>query len=121
MPNSTNKLPIVDWTQQAEQEKAAATEFYHELLSMLAKQFPELQSRIKTSVQKNDLEELESVLHRLHGACAYCGLPRLRETVAEASRTTKATGKISQPLISNIDKEIVAVIKELNKKGIATE
>ena len=59
-----------------------------------------------------------AILHRIHGACAYCGLVRLRETVSDLTTRLKVMKKISPKEFSAVDKELALVIKELKKNGV---
>jgi len=56
-------------------------EVAEELLEKFVKHLPDSQQKINDAYQKQDLTELAHQVHRLHGACCYCGVPRLKEIV----------------------------------------
>lgn len=69
-----------------------------ELLSKLFIQLPTDYLTIQHLYEANQLIELEHQLHKLHGACHYCGVPRLRKAtqVLEHAVKTKQI-KLSEP------------------------
>ena len=52
-----------------------------ELMTLMIKSLPNELSQIKIAVEKNQLDLLKNLLHKLHGALCYCGLPRLKNAV----------------------------------------
>ncbi len=49
-----------------------------DMLSMLLASLPEERIKINLSAIDSDLSSMYEVIHKLHGACCYCGVPRLR-------------------------------------------
>jgi two-component system sensor histidine kinase BarA len=120
MQEHDNKAPIIDWAHQAKEETDDPIGLAKELLSMFVEQVPALQSAIKAAIKNKDRLALEEVLHRFQGACAYCGLARLRDTIAEVTNMLKedTKSKISLKLLEPIDKETTSAMKELKKIGV---
>ena len=50
-----------------------------EMLSMLIDSLDEEKSRIDEAMQNSNLEQLYNHVHRIHGACCYCGVPKLKQ------------------------------------------
>lgn len=53
-----------------------------DMLSMLVKSLASDKAQIESLYQEQHWAELESVVHRLHGGCCYCGVPQLRAASA---------------------------------------
>ena len=52
----------------------------NELLTMLKNELPEHIEKLKSAMNDNDLSLLKSHVHKLHGACSYCGVTKLRHS-----------------------------------------
>jgi len=50
-----------------------------DMLSMLLESLPKTQSDINTFLAEGNHKELQEVIHKLHGGCCYCGVPRLKK------------------------------------------
>ncbi|MEF8834451.1 MAG: response regulator, partial [Halofilum sp. (in: g-proteobacteria)] len=53
-----------------------------ELFGMLCRHLPVSRAELRSAHDRNDREALLSAAHRLKGAAAYCGVPRLRHDIA---------------------------------------
>jgi len=62
-----------------------ASEFLDKLLTRL----PEEKAKLEMLSETDDLGELEAVIHKLHGACHYCGVPALRQASRDAEHALK--------------------------------
>ena len=113
----SEQLPIIDWGQHA-QASTGTMDMSKELLMLFIQQLPELEERFQQAFAKQDKEELHAVMHRLQGACAYCGLPRLRSVIATVAQAHKQTAQLSQVQFEQISKEMAIVKEELTKHGI---
>ncbi len=113
----SEQLPIIDWKQHAQSVDASA-DMSKELLELFIQQLPEMQDKLQQAFARQDNEALEATLHRLQGACAYCGLPRLRQVVADAEREIKQAKQLSAQRFEQIMGEIIVVKDELGKHGI---
>lgn len=54
-----------------------------DMLSMLIDSLPETAATISSSFKKQNMDELEEVVHRLHGGASYCGVPKLKAASAK--------------------------------------
>lgn len=54
-----------------------------EMLEMLIAELPTDQAKIKKAYQNNNLHELREEVHKLHGACCYVGVPKLKSLARE--------------------------------------
>lgn len=82
-----------------------------ELLDELIVSLPFERTAINTAFAANELEALQASVHLLHGALQYCGLPRLKNTVARLE--TVARGDSEQAIrlaLSVFNSEVDAVL-----------
>lgn len=88
-----------------------------ELLGMLEKELPEFQANLKQAIGAKDNEQLRHNAHKLHGACCYTGVPRLKQ-LAEQLGSQIRSHKQDQlsTLVNQIDKEINEVLKAIKKR-----
>jgi len=56
-------------------------EVAEELLTKFMEHLPASHEKINQAFKENDFKALGDEVHRLHGACCYCGVPRLKEIV----------------------------------------
>lgn len=90
-----------------------------ELLSMFTKELPTFRDQINQAYQQEDQEKMTDLLHKLNGACCYCGVPKLKKIVDEFEFTLKQkSGMNISPYIDELNKEIekLMVILENHKK-----
>lgn len=80
--------------------------FLQKFLSSL----PDERAKIITLSEADDRESLEECIHKLHGACHYCGVPYLREAVRTAEHALKTFERDIDPLIETLISEISRVI-----------
>lgn len=116
-----NDLPIVDWG-QGNQLAENADELTKELLLMFLQHLPETQSGINQAFADKDAKSLDNQLHKLQGACVYCGLLRLKAAVVNLSKTLKSDSNNfpDQALLDQVNQEMDAIVAELKDKGIST-
>ncbi len=90
-----------------------------ELLGMLKKDLPQFQTGLAQALQKNDIEQLRHHSHKLHGACCYCGVPRLKQLVEQLEIQIKTHKQNQIPsLVKQIDQEIQNVLAALKQHKI---
>lgn len=78
-----------------------------ELFGLFLAELPEYKQKIIQAEMNNDKKDLLDSIHKLHGACCYIGVPRLRNLVAEAESVLKQkTDKISHENLAEILAEI---------------
>lgn len=82
-----NALPVIDWS-LALKQAANKEDLARELLDLLAKQLIEVTQELNTLLTSQQLDEAEKItqliyhVHKLHGSCAYSGVPRLKKICA---------------------------------------
>jgi two-component system, NarL family, sensor histidine kinase BarA len=72
----------IDWplcVQLASGKQALAADFLHKFIQELVKE----KQLIMSSIYDNDNKALQGLLHKLHGACCFCGVPLLKKCVRE--------------------------------------
>jgi len=71
----------VDWD-QALRLSANNAGLAKEMLMGLVESLKCAQAKINQGFAKKDLDQMREEVHRLHGACCYCGVPDLKSSVA---------------------------------------
>lgn len=107
MPTATvsrTTMPILDY-QESLQLAAGKSDLARDLLAMLVKGLPAERVLIEEHMSLGDNEALLGVVHRLHGATRYCGVPQLRECCLQAETLLKK-GKQSQIAVSQLIESI---------------
>ena len=88
-----------------------------DLLDMLEKELPSYQVGLKKEIQANNLEKLGQQVHKLHGACCYTGVPRLKQLTEQLESQIKSHKKDQLvSLVQQIDQEINAVLKAIKNR-----
>ena len=78
-----------------------------DMLSMLLSTLPEERKKIDESAVNSDLDTMYEAIHRLHGACCYCGVPRLRSATKVLDRQLR--DRDEHQLIENLSEFYDAV------------
>lgn len=68
----------LDWN-LALQQSANKPELALELLQMLLDFLPEVESRVQRLLSDGNDEKIIDLIHKLHGSCSYCGVPKLKK------------------------------------------
>jgi two-component system sensor histidine kinase BarA len=90
----------------------------HELLGMLLEQIDEDREKIFQAYNERDYDEMLRLVHKLHGAVAYCGVPRLRRAVTAMEIALKEEKDYQFPtLVKSLNFEIDTLIN-LDKEKI---
>ena len=100
-------LPILDY-REGLQLAAGKADLAQDMLAMLIKVLPGDRVLIEKHMSQGDDEALLDVVHRLHGATRYCGVPQLRECCLQAETLLKQ-GEKSQMAISQLIEAIEQV------------
>ncbi len=80
-----------------------------ELFDLFVAELPEFVEKILDAKETKNKKALLDVIHKLHGACCYIGVPRLKELVAEAEAMLKQ---------KNADfflQEVAEILQEIQK------
>ncbi|WP_028388021.1 two-component system sensor histidine kinase LetS [Legionella fairfieldensis] len=105
------KPTVIDWqlcVQKVSGNKLLAEEFLTRFIDELHKNRTEFLHLF----QDKDIKGLESAAHKLHGACCFCGVPRLQNHVICLEKLAKQVGNIEEletaftELIQSIDEVI---------------
>ena len=70
-----------------------------ELLEMLCDQLPKEIKLIKEAYERNDIEKLLSIFHKVRGGLGYCGVPRLQraiDTVYDRIKNVKFASEVEE-------------------------
>jgi two-component system sensor histidine kinase BarA len=98
----------VDWV-QALKLTANKEDLAKEMLKGLVESLYPAQLNINETYAQNDLKKMREEVHRLHGACCYCGVPALKTAIAKLE--TAIVNKDMQ----NINFLLVEANKEMNR------
>ena len=106
---------IIDWNlslKLAGNKKDLATD----LLSLLIKMLPREITEIKKAKSDNDVEDLLSRLHKLHGAICYVGLPRLKKAMATLESSIKKNNQADiATQFTEFEHEVTQVLEQAPK------
>ena len=72
-----------------------------DMLNMLLDGLPEDSRNIRAAQQRGDQAELHEIIHKLHGASRYCGVPQLR-SYCQAAETSLKRGEDSQTAVNAV-------------------
>lgn len=94
------QLPVLD-RNEGLRLAAGKADLEEDMLRMLIESLPHERIRIEERIIANAIEDLLEVVHRLHGACRYCGVPQLRACCQRAEELLKR-GQPGQIAISQL-------------------
>jgi two-component system sensor histidine kinase BarA len=101
-----NHLPVIDWDQAIRisgQKKELATQILELLIKDLKNDF----ATIEAAYDAQNYPEMLRLVHKLHGALCYCGVPRLKTVVASIETNIKNNIMESLPfLVSALNTEV---------------
>ncbi|GHG65144.1 histidine kinase [Alishewanella longhuensis] len=109
---ATEATPLIDWD-LALQRAAGKPELAQEMLLLLIKSLPQSDKQIRQAITDNDQQVLLHALHKLHGACCYTGVPRLKNLL-EALETQLKKGasiKLLEPELYELD-DVIQMLLE---------
>lgn len=112
-----NELQTIDWANCLELSNNKEN-LAKELLQMFVADLPASSAAIENAFNNQDTQDLANQAHRLHGACCYVGVPKLRSTVRLLESAAK-TGDLDScvPLLQDMRDEIKAVTELVAKGG----
>jgi two-component system sensor histidine kinase BarA len=84
------------------------------MLAILAEELPDVKAELQCALAQADHEQVARLVHKLHGACCYCGVPRLKMIVEQFKSVVKPNhpetlNQFAQQLIEEMDAVISAV------------
>jgi two-component system sensor histidine kinase BarA len=88
-----------------------------DMLRMLVASFDDTVQSIDSAFKNNDRQQLLAQVHKLHGATAYCGVPRLKQIAYDYETELKNESDLIdlQPLHLSLLSEIKTVTQEAQK------
>jgi len=89
----------------------------NELLTDFIGELPNLLTQINTAHKQEDHIALQDSVHKLHGACCYCGVPRLKEVAAYLETALKTDEANINQLVQTINREIESVLDQSQNLG----
>ena len=102
---------IIDW-QAALKQSANKEDLAKEMLQMLLDYMPEVSSIVEQALENEnfEVEQLIHHVHKLHGSCSYCGVPRLKNVCATIEKALR-----SGNTIEDIEPELFELQDEMEK------
>ncbi len=110
-------MPVIDESFQRELESGQVA-IANELFALFIKTLPEDVANINQAHRQQDFSLLKDRVHHLHGASCYCGVPRLKKTVATLE--TVLIENNLQPvdlLVDTLNREVKAVQAYAEQNG----
>ncbi|MCG7529874.1 two-component sensor histidine kinase BarA [Psychrobium sp. MM17-31] len=104
---SESENPHVSW-QASLAQAMGKKDLAIEMLQMLIDSIPATISSIESAVSNQDSKELLRVIHKLHGACCYTGVPQLKDLAHSIETALK-----QQATLSDMEPEILEILDEL--------
>lgn len=107
-------VPLIDW-EAALMRAAGKADLAQEMLQLLVQSLPQAEQQIEQALTDNDQQLLLHALHKLHGACCYTGVPRLKNLL-EALETQLKKGvaiKSLAPELSELE-DVIGLLKSAN-------
>lgn len=103
-------LSVIDWN-SALKQAANKPDLAQDMLSMLIDSIPELILLVDSAVNEDiDHDTLLHHIHKLHGSCSYCGVPRLKKICAVIEQALR-----SDQTIAELEPELFELQEELEK------
>jgi two-component system, NarL family, sensor histidine kinase BarA len=114
MYGNTLKKPllIIDPQVIVDYNKHSPT-FIYELLDLFIAHAPKAKAAIIQAFHKKNHQLLKAELHKLKGACLYCGLLSLKKTI-ESSEEKLSKGVFSSRQLTELERELEKVIQAKN-------
>jgi two-component system sensor histidine kinase BarA len=104
-------FPVIDW-EQAVKLAGNKKEFAEEMLTLLTKNLDHDMAAIKKTYFMQNYVEMLRLVHKLHGALCYCGLPRLKTIIAKLETALKNNIIDSLPhMIDTLDLEVKLLLE----------
>ena len=109
-------VPLIDWT-QALQRAAGKAELAQEMLQLLIQSLPQASRQIQQAITDNEQQLLLHALHKLHGACCYSGVPRLKNLLEGLETQLKkgASIKSLEPELSELE-DVLALLLQADTR-----
>ena len=107
-------LKIIDWPLSIKLANDRA-DIAEELFNMLIVELPIARKDINEAFNKKDYDQLHHHVHKLHGACCYCGVPQLKDSTRQLEIAATAQDSNAIKLaIDTFNSSTDAVLEEAN-------
>ncbi len=90
----------------------SSKEMVIEMLSLLVRGIPEQKNNLKKALEKKDWSQFIAVVHKLHGGCSYCGVPRL-QLVSHDVEDKMKSGQTDRKQVEAFYKELVNAMNDV--------
>ena len=84
-----SEIKSIDW-QNCIELSNNKPELAKDILEMFVADMPNAKADIEKAYQDKDMEALENYAHKLHGACCYVGVPKIRAIVRQLESGAKS-------------------------------
>jgi len=108
------KTVIIDWP-EALKQSANKEDLAKDMLKMLNDYIPEVSTIISSALEgRINTDALIHHIHKLHGSCSYCGVPRLKKACAQLEQSLRSGKRISdlEPELFELQDEMKQVISK---------
>jgi two-component system sensor histidine kinase BarA len=115
LPPAPFKSERLDWP-LALQHAGGKNELALEMLNMLLSSVPETLKLLNEAAKKGECQQVLAVVHKLHGACCYTGVPKLKflsETIETALKSKCTLNKI-EPELFELQDELENLLNDAN-------
>ncbi|MBQ4831922.1 two-component sensor histidine kinase BarA [Pseudoalteromonas sp. MMG010] len=111
-PFISNRL---DWP-LALQHAGGKRELALEMLNMLLKSIPETLMHLEQATETAQCQEILAVVHKLHGACCYTGVPKLKALAETIETSLKSNCELSkvEPELFELQDELENLLNDAN-------
>lgn len=102
----------IDW-ELSKKLAGGRMELAQEFLEKLIAALPQEKTQINENFFKKDWNTLRNNIHKLHGACCYCGVPQLKQCTQKLESVVEThTLETIQPYLKAFNKAVDAVLAE---------
>ena len=114
---SAHQEVIIDWP-TALKQSANKEDLAREMLAMLVDFIPEVERVVTQALEQDSYspDQLLQVIHKLHGSCSYCGVPRLKALCATLERALRSKAQLEdiEPEMFELQDEMTKVVTAAN-------
>lgn len=103
----TSDIQHVNW-QESLKQAMGKEDLAIDILQMLIDSIPQNIMKIEQAMSRQDNENLLKIIHKLHGACCYTGVPQLKKLAQSIETALKQHSSIA-----NIEPELLEILDEL--------
>ncbi len=109
-PAKDQPIPVIDWN-IALKQAANKQDLAQDMLKMLVDSIPELTRLVDEAIEgRLSYDELLHHVHKFHGSCSYCGVPRLKKICAVIEQALRSGNQIAE-----LEPELFELQEELEK------